>query len=94
MSTNPHSCSHDFDYYDCSKASQSCNQPPTSQPWKKYENPTASYVPEEKNDEVLPSVQILEILMRENSNLKAELTNARRRIQTIHKVNIAAQIYN
>jgi hypothetical protein len=33
------------------------------------------------------SVQMLEILMRENSNLRAELANARMRIQTIHKVN-------
>ena len=38
------------------------------------------------NNEVLPSVQILEILMRENAALNAELVNARRKIQTIDKV--------
>lgn len=81
MTTNPHSCSHDFDYYDISKASQSSAPAPQTQAWKHV--PSA---PVEKNEDVLPSVQILEILMRENSNLKAELTNARRRIQTIHKV--------
>lgn len=87
MSTNPHSCSHDFDYYDCSKPSQSSQQPQQAQPWKKYQDSESlSVTGAEKTDDVLPSVQILEILMRENSNLKAELANARRRIQTIHKV--------
>jgi len=41
---------------------------------------------EGSKEDVLPSVQMLEILMRENSNLKAELVNARRKVNTIHKV--------
>ncbi|ODM92116.1 Angiomotin-like protein 1 [Orchesella cincta] len=86
MSTNPHSCTHDFDYYDCSKP-QSCQQPQQGQQWKKmYDNQSPLANVSEKCEDVLPSVQILEILMRENSNLKAELANARRRIQTIHKL--------
>jgi hypothetical protein len=40
----------------------------------------------DNNDNPSTSVQMLEILMRENSNLRAELANARMRIQTIHKV--------
>ncbi|CAL8095101.1 unnamed protein product [Orchesella dallaii] len=88
MSTNPHSCSHDFDYYDCSKP-QTCPQPQQAQQWKKtYDNQTPLANVSEKCEDVLPSVQILEILMRENSNLKAELANARRRIQTIHKLEV------
>lgn len=39
----------------------------------------------QQQDDVLPSVQILEILMRENAALNAELVNARRKISTIHK---------
>jgi len=56
---------------------------PSGENSKKGSSPGNSH---SQHDEVIPSVQILEILMRENATLNAELVNARRKIETIHKV--------
>lgn len=98
MTSLPTSASHDYNYYyeppPQARHYQQHVQPPRKKKQQQQHNNNGDEEASNKSmshsnsraDDVLPSVQMLEILMRENSNLRAELANARMRIQTIHKV--------
>jgi flagellar motor switch/type III secretory pathway protein FliN len=86
MTALPTSSSHDYSYY--------YDPPPQQAPYYQQAYAQRKKQQQQANEDndgsqCVPStsVQMLEILMRENSNLRAELANARMKIQTIHKVN-------